>query len=792
MNTNPEPFYESSDNTLDRAIRAAIRQPPPEEVKRRVLQKAADMGTSDLRSRTLLGRMTWTKRAWLAGAAMAAVALAALIFFSLQPPSIAWSQVVEATRGVPWIHVKYAEGRSMEAWISFSRKIAAVRDSDSNTVHFDDYRSGVSYEYNIQQKKLYRLVTRDIPDFKAAEKTFEALLSGNGIREGEFLEGQIRVTKTRQRTVNEQGRRWIIYEFDVEPPEGVVKPAEAPTTSVEVRVNADDPGKFLPDSATLTSGKLKVTIGFDYPAEGPADIYALGVPRDAPLEDRTPPPDLKRILKIVEENRRNFGEYLAVAGRGGMIRLIRCKGGKFRVDIGMGEVKFVATASDLEKWWREHARETLPQGAILCDGRNVYNRDPGQPKQGWKPFAPVREGEGRTWAESFGNASGCLVDLVAYPGNLDLQSVAFSPQYTALLDAKGENGPAGSVRIEVQRAKSDNANDRNSYHREEYWLQPKYGYAVVKHVTSDCPVVDEDPQRKEKQIIHEYEGFLLTPHGIWYPTVSRWKNASYTENKNKPGGVEFHDQVTYFYLDFTAKLPDELFSTKYEGDLLTGIDLAPRDSKPSPSDLRAIRPPGGAPLNQFDSRGIASVEGIERARQRLESAPLKDTDQWIAELERITGTKPDPARWEEKQGWRTDFVVHMSVAFDGLRWNAKAAERLFQRAQNLPTAEAKAWKEAFEAVLKNQIERAYEVPLVLIPVDAVFDGQAYSIERAKKYRERLSQLSADDVSLWKDKVDEFGGTSLDAAMNIILLDDFFDHEKFQREKFRAAIAALKQ
>ena len=32
---------------------------------------------------------------------------------------------------------------------------------------------------------------------------------------------------------------------------------------------------------------------FDYPAEGPADIYALGVPRDAPIEDRMPPPDLR-------------------------------------------------------------------------------------------------------------------------------------------------------------------------------------------------------------------------------------------------------------------------------------------------------------------------------------------------------------------------------------------------------------------------------------------------------------------------------------------------------------------
>ncbi len=42
--------------------------------------------------------------------------------------------------------------------------------------------------------------------------------------------------------------------------------------------------------------------------------------------------------------------------------------------------------------------------------------------------------------------------------------------------------------------------------------------------------------------------------------------------------------------------------------------------------------------------------------------------------------------------------------------------------------------------------------------------------------------------MWKDKVDKFGGIELDAAVNIILLDDYFDKELFQRDKFKAAIA----
>jgi hypothetical protein len=41
------------------------------------------------------------------------------------------------------------------------------------------------------------------------------------------------------------------------------------------------------------------------------------------------------------------------------------------------------------------------------------------------------------------------------------------------------------------------------------------------------------------------------------------------------------------------------------------------------------------------------------------------------------------------------------------------------------------------------------------------------------------------------KVDKFGGTKLDAAVNLILLDGYFDKEQFQRDKFNAPIGAGK-
>jgi len=229
---------------------------------------------------------------------------------------------------------------------------------------------------------------------------------------------------------------------------------------------------------------------------------------------------------------------------------------------------------------------------------------------------------------------------------------------------------------------------------------------------------------------------------------------------------------------------------------LGGINVAHRDDQPTSKDLGKIQPPGGVPLPLGAPGTKITVDFGRKATKRLQAAPEKDLDKWVVELERIMDKKLEGLA---KQGCRTYFVTRVSVAFDDLKWNAKAGDKLFQRAQTMPASEAKAWKEAFEALLKKEIGQTdaevydggptYAVPLVLIPVDALHEGQKYSAARGNKYLARLKQLTAEDVSLWKNKVDRFGGTPLDAAVNIILLDDYFDQEKFHREKFKAAIGA---
>lgn len=230
-------------------------------------------------------------------------------------------------------------------------------------------------------------------------------------------------------------------------------------------------------------------------------------------------------------------------------------------------------------------------------------------------------------------------------------------------------------------------------------------------------------------------------------------------------------------------------------------------------DLQAIKPPGGVPVTPSGAP-ISVAMGNELTR-RLEAVPDGELDRWVDQLERVTGDKLDDEM--ARQACRTYIVNRMSVLFDGGDWNLKTASRLFKQLQSLTPAEVEAWKNAFEALMKETIGQndrevfdggpSYAVPLVLISVDQLFDDEIDELSSgttdlslasglppvsivqnlAVKYRKRLSQLAKQDIASWRSKVDRFGGTKLDAAMNIILLDDYFVDETFQDGDFSATL-----
>jgi hypothetical protein len=75
--------------------------------------------------------------------------------------------------------------------------------------------------------------------------------------------------------------------------------------------------------------------------------------------------------------------------------------------------------------------------------------------------------------------------------------------------------------------------------------------------------------------------------------------------------------------------------------LLGDLDVTQGHDKTTSKDLGKIEPPGGVPLDFGRPGTPIKVDALKRAKKRLESAPAKDLDKWVVELERIMDKKLD-------------------------------------------------------------------------------------------------------------------------------------------------------
>src|SRR5262249_38399733 len=100
---------------------------------------------------------------------------------------------------------------------------------------------------------------------------------------------------------------------------------------------------------------------------------------------------------------------------------------------------------------------------------------------------------------------------------------------------------------------------------------------------------------------------------------------------------------------------------------LGGVHVALGDDKPTSRDLGKIQPPGGVPLPIVrPGTTEIGVDELNKVRMRLEAVPRKDLEKWVVELERIIDIRLKDGLPSARQTCRTDFVIHMSLAFDDL------------------------------------------------------------------------------------------------------------------------------
>jgi hypothetical protein len=533
---------------LSGVLRAAVehlkRRPVPEGAMQRALDRAAG---SDLHSQRTGLR---SRRNLVVGFASAVAACVALgLWFSR--PSDLWADVVKAVQAKPWIHGTRQganPGQSSEFWISASRGSASSRSQEQ--ISFVDDRLQIIYRYEPQKRILYRLPvsTEDLTEGQQILEIFQGLFRGDAeLKAG--LPGMIlKDQKRRQREKDE--RKWDEYELHFLIP---TRP------DVDVRMTfVVDAQTHLPHSMTMKSiGGESIECTFDYPENGPADVYALGVPKDARLVDRVPTGDMSRILAGIQAGRDRFDDFHAIvirddspdSSRGPgkpfpMAFLVWKKGKRWRVEAGMPPAAFVRDGfppnKDKKEWLREACKKASFTTTNVCDGKLVYGGD--IPGAGGQRDNFKLLGMADSW---FSEATTVMPGTWCYPPTFN----APNDRTEEIVNAKPSEGPPNTILVTSRLLDLRSHDPAITCQFQRFWLDPMRGYAVVRHDTLLVDPAVKPPTDQDGQVLMDQ--WEQTPNGVWYATrVGRGSLL----NGLKTGATWYH-----FFLYFQSDMPDDLF-----------------------------------------------------------------------------------------------------------------------------------------------------------------------------------------------------------------------------------------
>jgi hypothetical protein len=542
--------------TLRQAVIELRGAAMPADALTRVIDRAVKLPQQPS---SILGR-----RRWLRNSAVLAVAAAVLIAAAawLLVPHDTWAQVAKAVQAKPWIHsvVKTPEGKRLEAWISFSREVSGQTFADGSAV-FDDGKTKVRYEFQpgegkdqqgvLTRQPLPQVVTKDASAF---QNMFLGAMRGDKTLNLSSIFGAETVSQER-RTVVENDKTWIDYDFILR------LVARDETIRIVFRV---DPTTNLPAlmkfsslavdpaSAKLAgpSGRTTPTIeiAFDYPAEdtGPRDIYDLSVPRTVKLVDRMPSTELADVISGIRASQAKFRSYFAVTvvtvGESEVwkmpyVNLIWRNGKKWRFENAFAKGAKLPEKpepnADMIAWWKKRVRDFDVVPRLVSDGKTVWQeaREDGKPME--KLWALSEDDDGSP--TNIARVHNLMPDLAGYHHvpdsgrNVDARLLPAPP-----------DSPPNCLLAEVRYT---DPKSYQAFRMTRLWFDPAHSYLLRRSEYFD---LKEDPEQKSPESAYSIDSIAQAPSGVWYPTSVREKFGD-------------GDKLTWYFVDFNAKLPDSLF-----------------------------------------------------------------------------------------------------------------------------------------------------------------------------------------------------------------------------------------
>jgi hypothetical protein len=210
---------------------------------------------------------------------------------SIDGAGIAFGQIKQAVEKALWIHsVNNNSGSSDEGWLSFAQQIE-INKKANGKITYKDYGKKIKYVYSPETEII---TLTDISHEKFALGTTDIF---------SFIEAYLDKERARGAILNR--KNGIYNEMPVEIWE-VTRSEGNWSEQIKLFIDMEN---FLPLAVEVKSGDSNNESGyvgnitFDYPQNGPLDIYALGVPQSAKIIDTLPQQDVREILQTYQKCR---------------------------------------------------------------------------------------------------------------------------------------------------------------------------------------------------------------------------------------------------------------------------------------------------------------------------------------------------------------------------------------------------------------------------------------------------------------------------------------------------------
>lgn len=490
------------------------------------------------------GRRLLVATIGLVATTSAALFIALTLFRS---PSVGWAEVTKALESQNWIRGTFSSpnGHQGTMWLSPRRQVWAF--SDSYFKQFCDGSSHTKYERRGSRQPILKLPLGDVD----AENILPlAALSQDGDTISPWVLGRDKVIAQSRSEVTEDGETWIEFHlvlWRLDDNEGTLRVDPKTKLPVELRfASSKDPAKSY-------------RWEFDYPAEGPGDIYALGVPHNVKIEDRMPSADAQKVLDAMAASRARIGDFRmivaqepAIAGSG---VIVWRKGICWREDNcfpleNAGLAAQPAQDQIKRPWFDEVLNHSLWIPNLVCDGRTVWGNDqclPGKIPH-WKiqRTAPQDLMTGEPIASLTPRvqlAALLFPDLTPRAGN----TFVFDPRPADVPECVMIEQSALDTGGEVGHAR--------------YYIDPTKGYAVVRVELYRLPenAANNPESSKERETVH-MEDFQHPSLRFWYPAAVHDE----TVDIDTQGKANRELTTTRYHIDFDIELSDSLFKLDEE------------------------------------------------------------------------------------------------------------------------------------------------------------------------------------------------------------------------------------